>query len=430
MKKTFATIALLACCTAFALAQARPTLAIMPFTGGAEGEGDTIASLISVDPGILRTFTVTMRPSASDDRVPEHYSVAGIGRLLNAEYVLTGRIHQLGTGNLLTASIVSVQTFRKVAGYHLRYRSIADFRRALPSMSVSMANAAMGRGTQGLSSLAVIPFVYNDGVSSAEAEMLEQVLATEILNTGRYAVLSRTHAMQAALSEMEFQLGGWTDLDTVVSHGMATNADYVLSGRIYRLGGENILMTSVINVETFEQVAGDHFLYRNIGDAIGFLPSMSRNIAAASMRRGTQNLPSLAISPFVFRSEAGTHDAQILAQVLAAEILRTGRYTVLPRTHAVQAAINEQVFQRQGFTAVEGVARLGYAATADFVLVGEVIEIRGVNMLTIRIVNVLDGGILAGTQGEYRTLGDGISLMAEIARFLTDPLRLPTVGRH
>ncbi|MCL2193661.1 MAG: hypothetical protein FWB78_09730 [Treponema sp.] len=425
MKRTFATIVVLTLCAGLAVAQARPTLVIAPFVGGAEGEGYTIASLISVDPGILRAFTVIMRPPANGGR---HHSETGIGRMLNAEYVLEGRIHQLGNGNLLTVAIVNVQTFRVVAGYHLTYRSIADFRRALPSMSANMVNSVTRRDTQRLSGLAILPFVHHDGVSRNEAEMLERIFAAEILSTGRYAVLSRSHSMQAAFNELEFQASGWTDPDTAALHGMALNAGYVLSGSIYRLGGENVLIVAVINVETFEQVAGDHILYRSIGDAIGFLPSMARSIATAPQRRGAQNLPLLAVTPFVSRGQVDAHSAQILAQVLATEILNTGRYVVLPRTDAFQAAIEEQDFQMQGFTSDEGVVLLGNAAGADFVLAGEITESGGRNMLTVRIVNILDGCILAGTQGEYRTIGDGIRLMTEIATFLTDPLRLPTVG--
>ncbi|MCL2193660.1 MAG: penicillin-binding protein activator LpoB [Treponema sp.] len=217
MKKTFATIALLALCTTFAFAQTaqnRPVLAILPFTGGAGGDGEAIASLLSFEPAITNAFTVVPRTAALNALFEEHRfqlagltdadTIAGIGRMLNAQYVLSGSIRQIGDRNLVIATIINVQTFEQVAGYHLTYRIIEEVRPSLPSMSRNMVATAF-RDTADFPNLAVLPLNIV-GISAHEAETLAMILAIEIINIGGYAVLPRTSAIESALAEHDL---GW-----------------------------------------------------------------------------------------------------------------------------------------------------------------------------------------------------------------------------
>jgi len=51
--------------TAFAFSQARPVLGILPFTGGSGGDGEAIATIIAMEPEIMRAFTVVPRNLAA-----------------------------------------------------------------------------------------------------------------------------------------------------------------------------------------------------------------------------------------------------------------------------------------------------------------------------------------------------------------------------
>jgi len=68
MRKTLLSAVLLAWCAVFAFSQtdfrARPRLGILPFTGGAGGDGETIATLFSFQPEILNAFIVVPRTAA------------------------------------------------------------------------------------------------------------------------------------------------------------------------------------------------------------------------------------------------------------------------------------------------------------------------------------------------------------------------------
>ena len=125
-------------------AYARPRLAILPFTGGGGADGDTIALLLDNQPDMARVFTVVPRAGGVDAIVREHRfqrsgltdsdTIAELGRQMNVDYVVAGHIQQLGA------------------------------RRP---------------------GLAVLPFyVMSGAVNEGDAEVLAQLLATEIANSG------------------------------------------------------------------------------------------------------------------------------------------------------------------------------------------------------------------------------------------------------
>jgi len=276
---------LLASCAAFSFSQARPVLGILPFTGGTGGDGETIATLISMEPAIMGAFTVVPRTASLNALFDEHYfqlagltdsdTIAGIGRMLNADYVLSGNIRRLGDRNLVIATIVNVETFEQVAGYYRTYFTIEEVRDFLPSMARSMIDNALGRGTERLPSLAMLPFAVAPGIDAQDAETLSMILAIEILNTGDYVVLPRTSTIQAALEEMDFQMLGYTDDEGMAALGRAINADFVLSGGVHRLGVLNMFTAQVLRVRDGSMFAGAARDYRVIADGVNLMVELA-----------------------------------------------------------------------------------------------------------------------------------------------------------
>ena len=270
---------------AFPQAQSRPVLGILPFTGGEGGDGDAIATLLSMEPDILNAFTVVPRTAALNAIFAEHYfqlagltdsdTIAGIGRLLNADYVLSGNIRRLGDRNLVIATIVNVETFEQVAGYYRTYLTIEEVRDFLPTMSANMVEATLGRDTAGLPSLAMLPFTLAPGIDAEDAETLSMILAIEILNTGSYVVLPRTSTIQAALAEMDFQMLGYTDDAGMAALGRAINADLVLSAGVHRLGALNMFTAQVLRVADGSVLAGANRDYTVIADGVDLMEELA-----------------------------------------------------------------------------------------------------------------------------------------------------------
>jgi len=260
MRKTAIAITLLAWCAAFAFAQAgdQRVLAILPFTGGVGGDGEAIAALLEAEPAISDVFTVVPRGRTLEVVFAEHRfqmdqeftaadTIAGIGNILNANYVLSGSIRRLGDRNLVIATLLHVERLEQVAGYWLTYRAgIEEVRYSMPNMSRSMADAAR-RDTSRLPNLAILPLDIA-GVSPHDVETLAQILAIEMIRAGSYAILPRTSAIESAVAEMGFQELGYTLDQGMAEVGRAINAQYALSIRAHRFGPQNFFTAAMLSV--------------------------------------------------------------------------------------------------------------------------------------------------------------------------------------
>lgn len=129
--------------------------------------------------------------------------------------------------------------------------------------------------------VAVLPFSSVNG--EAEGDTLASMFANELSKRKVYKVLTRNSQMEKVMKELNFQRKGLTDENTIIQIGRALNAQYVLAGNISKLGRNNILIVSMINVETFENITGDSKSFRNIEDIIQFIPQIINEITG---RRG------------------------------------------------------------------------------------------------------------------------------------------------
>jgi len=265
-----------------------PRLGILPFSGGTGGDGETVAELFSFQPDIRGAFTVVPRTSAVNALVAEQNfqmsgytdsdTIASLGRLLNADFVVSGHIRRLGDRNLVITTIINVETFEMLAGDYREYRTIEEVRGMLPEIAHKMITASR-RDSSALPKLAVAPFNTGQGAvagaNAQDGETLAQILAVEVTNTGKYAVLPRTTTLQAALKELEYQMSGYTAEEEAKRLGAAINAEYILSAQLRRLGTINMFTGQILHVEDGSLLAGDSRDYRAISDGIDLMKELA-----------------------------------------------------------------------------------------------------------------------------------------------------------
>ena len=268
LKKSLIIVLVLVCGLAFA--QDKPRLGILPFTGGPSGDGDTITTLISYQSEMLNAFTLVPLTNAVKSQVMEPgYQFSGIidsdilarmGRMLNADYVISGKIRRMGDQNLVLFSFVNVKSYEMTAGTYREYRRLDEIPAMLPDIARSFANASR-RDTSAVPKLTVAPAIISDGVSSkAEAETLAQILIIEILNSGKYSILPRISTNQLVLKDLDFQL-----------MGRAVGAQYILNTEIRSTTSSNIALASIFNVDNGTFVPGGYRSYYVLNDGLGVM---------------------------------------------------------------------------------------------------------------------------------------------------------------
>jgi len=280
-------IVLVLCLVAVAtFAQTKQTLAILPFTGGNSGDGETIAELFSFDQTLNSAFTPIPRTSinaaiqkeqnfqmASGMTNPE--TISRIGKQLGAKYIVAGSITQLGSKQLLVIAIMQIENLQQIAGEWLTYQNISEVRGKLPDMAKNIA-AASRNDTSRLQRLAVLPLQMASG--DREADTLAQILSIEIIRAGVYAVFPRTKTLEQVQAEYKTQTSGITDDYSIVAIGRGENPLLALSGTARKLGNDRMFNAAVINVENGTQLKGGSADYKVIEDGIGAMYTLARSL--------------------------------------------------------------------------------------------------------------------------------------------------------
>jgi TolB-like protein len=278
----------------------------------------------------------------------------------------------------------------------------------------------LGVSKQGVPKLGILPFTGGQG---RDGDTIATLFANSRDLGQEFAIVPRTSSVAAIMQEQQFQrTSGLTDTDTIARLGKLANADYVVSGHVARLGNANLLLISIVNVVTMEQIAGDHRIYDAIEEVSGLLPEMAARIIESVRRRTYAQeaaRPALAIPSLDIQDErVARDDAELLARILATEIANTHKYTVLPRTSTIETVIQEQGVQKSGLTERTTLAAIGKALNAQYVLSGTITNLGRQNLFTAQILDIETATLQpgAGSSRQYRNLEDGVNLMRELAQ--------------
>jgi len=267
-------------------------------------------------------------------------------------------------------------------------------------------------------SLAVFAFT---GGSASDGEAIASSLTRQTVL--RDAFNRTTLITRSTIASMNFEQrfqrdSGLTDADTIFELGKALNASHVIAGYITRLGDQNLILVSIMDVESLQQIAGDYRTYSNIEEVSALIPEIAQKLAAA-VPRNTSNFPGLSVPPFNIASGVNRNDAMVLAQILSCELANGSKYAVLPRTDSVEAVLAEQRRQRDGTTDQERVRRLGEGRNAQYVLSGSVQRLGTMNMFTADILNIVDGSFTDGYEEQYTDFSQGFELIPILAMQVT-----------
>jgi formylglycine-generating enzyme required for sulfatase activity/TolB-like protein len=263
-------------------------------------------------------------------------------------------------------------------------------------------------------SLAIFAFT-GGNVSDGEAIASSLTRQSALRNAFNKTTLINRNTIAAMNFEQRFQRNsGLTDADTIFELGKQLNASHVIAGYITRLGDRNLVIVSIMDVESLQQIAGDYRAYRTIEEIDALIPDMARKLAGA-VPRNTSALPGLSVPPFNISSGVNQSEAMALAQILSCDLANSGKYAVLPRTDSIEKIMEEQKRQRSGVTDQERIKRLGVGRNAQYVLSGSVQRLGNLNKFAVDILDILDGSFIDGYEEQYTSLSQGFELIPKLA---------------
>jgi formylglycine-generating enzyme len=220
--------------------------------------------------------------------------------------------------------------------------------------------------------------------------------------------------------EQRFQRNsGLTDADTIFELGKAVGASHVIAGYITRLGDQKLVLVSIMDVESLQQIAGYYKRYDTIEEIDEPITEMADRLAQA-VSRDTSGLPGLSVPPFVISPEIDQNRAMVLAQMLSCDLANAGKYAVLPRTDSLEKVKEEQRRQREdGSTNPERVKLLGKGRNAQYVLSGKVEKLGETVTQFAADILTMNGGQYLDAVEKYKDFAEGFTLIPRIAAKLS-----------
>ncbi len=270
-------------------------VAVIPFTGGDADDGATIANLFEAELKDKNTYfeviprTQTMREFARESKyrktgITDADAICRVGRLVQADYVVTGHIHKLGIDNILILNITEVATYRKAAGAYHSYSLLNEIKSYLPTMVNNMVYYTLTYRSNNAPKLAAAPFdlILKSGTKEIEAELLVDMLTGDIANTGKYTVIQRTTTIEMIMSEEDIRRSKLTSKYIMSKIGQAVDAEYVLSGTIPKHGRDTLIDAQILNIDTANQKSSGRVEYRNLVDGPSVMDDLSYQLVGVS----------------------------------------------------------------------------------------------------------------------------------------------------
>jgi len=264
--------------------------------------------------------------------------------------------------------------------------------------------------------LAILPFTGGQG---DEGETIAELFSFNDGLNDVFSPIPRTSITQAINREQRFQKdSGMTDADTIVAIGQQLGARYVVAGNITSIGNNKLLVIAIMDIRNLQQIAGDYQSYNNLTEIRGKLPNMASNIIQAT-QRNTATLPKLAIVPVQLHGDVDQSVADTLTQILAIHLIKSGKYSVYPRTKSLEQVMEEHITQLGNTVANSNIVGFGYGENPNLVLSVVARKLGDVNMFNAAIINLLTGAQVVGRSVDYRNINDGMNVMAKLAIDLT-----------
>jgi hypothetical protein len=256
------------------------SLAVLPFTGVTNGDGEALALLFSNNSRLRGAYSVMPLTRNVQQRIKtEQQNMAGGGNQIPVDLLMVGIVRNIRNNNVLLVNIVERVTRQLIAGDFRIYRDPSELQTLIPAM-VDYMIAAAQRSRANLQKLAVTPFdTPQPGVSAGEAEMLALLLSAEIASSGQYAVLPRMEPLLQAMDQINQSVSGAYDVNQA-------GAEFVLTGSVITLGTKNLFVAQIERISDSGVVHGAEESYETSSDGIlQVIPRLSQTLTGVASGR-------------------------------------------------------------------------------------------------------------------------------------------------
>jgi len=177
--------------------------------------------------------------------------VAQLGKAMNANSIIRGKLMSLSDHTVISASILDINTAQILSSSTVQMANLEDVFTEIKGLVKTMANN-LPRSSQPVSTqiltMAVSPFDIRGGLSADELEVVMELFIAQFV-TGGAKVVDR-NSFDKIIAEMKFQDSDWADSNKVAQLGRALNANSIIRGTVTSLAGQISVTSTILDINT------------------------------------------------------------------------------------------------------------------------------------------------------------------------------------
>jgi formylglycine-generating enzyme required for sulfatase activity/TolB-like protein len=339
-------------------AQKKDSVALLPFTGAQGGDGAYIAGELARQRIFQDTFNrVTLVTETTPTTDVD--TLFGMGRQLNAAYVIAGHITKLGNQSMVLVSLLSVESLQQVGGDYRTYGNTRERNAMIADMAKKLAQSAQ-RDTASLPGLSVPSFELPPEINADDALLLARLLMIDLAKGNTFALLPRTGSLEEALEEGEEK--SQREEERVNRLGAGRPSHYALALSVGKLGTLTKFSADILDKEDGSFVGGYSEAYNTLAEGATRMPILAASLNGVTVVRSAgQNLGALqntATMPANFiriagglfmmgspESEAERYHSEVQHQVTVSKAFYIGKFEVTQKEWVEVMGTNPSYFK-------------------------------------------------------------------------------------
>jgi hypothetical protein len=193
--------------------------------------------------------------------------------------------------------------------------------------------------------------------------------------------------------------------------------DYVFAGYSCKVGDRSVILIVMLEGKTGRLIAGDYQPYLNTQQIPAFFPAMVKKILSSAEKNAGGEKPRLAVRTIAYPAEGiEPADAEVLSNLLAADIANLGSFAVFPRD-----AVSDSILvtlENEHKSDTEITPDKTTKTKADYVLSGKISFFNTKNQFVAEVVGVANNVRKTGASIDFGTIEDALEKIRRLAEAL------------
>ena len=270
----------------------KPTVVIVPFEAKSSGIGQDDCDIVteSFESEYARTWSaiVVNRSTLKKIQTEQAFQIsdwsnndktAKLGEALNAQQLLFGSLRMYNGALFVTVQIQDITTLAVLASVNVSVKDTMELLDKISEICKDLAaHTEKNVSQRNKPSVIIVPFdLRGHEISQDDLEVITEAIESECVQSNTATVLNR-RTIKKIQMEQAFQNSDWSNSNKTAKLGEALNAQYIVSGKLWRYNGQIFVIVQVQDIKTLAVLASLNMRFNDTEEILNKASSICLNL--------------------------------------------------------------------------------------------------------------------------------------------------------